>query len=71
MARLVRATAGWFKKKPNTQGIELTVPPKPLNGLLETIFRGERNRLTDLLKGNRTEGYRFGVSLIAVLRRRG
>ena len=45
------------------------MPAQPVNRLLTRIFSAEGKILADLLEGRRTQGYPFGVSLIAVLRR--
>jgi len=50
-------------------GTDLSVPPGPMNRILETIFAAERKKLIGLLQGDRAGGYRAGVSLIAILRR--
>jgi prepilin-type N-terminal cleavage/methylation domain-containing protein/prepilin-type processing-associated H-X9-DG protein len=48
---------------------DLAMPRRPVNWLLERIFAGERKRLLAVLRGERKEGYRRGVSLMALLRR--
>lgn len=50
-------------------GTDLKMPPRVVNSLLEKIFVGERAKLSDLLAGRRTTGYKKGVSLISILRR--
>ena len=49
-------------------GTDLTLPAPPINRLLERTFAGEVRTLLGLLDGRRRRGYRFGVSLLAVLR---
>jgi hypothetical protein len=48
---------------------DMRVPATPLNRLLERTFRGESRTLVDLAQGRRSAGYRYGVSLMALLRR--
>ena len=50
-------------------GTDLSVPPGPLNKILETIFASERKRLVAMLKDNTVKSYPAGVSLVTVLRR--
>jgi hypothetical protein len=39
------------------------------NRLLQRLFAGESRRLVDLTRQQRTTGYGYGVSLMAVLRK--
>lgn len=48
---------------------DMRVPSSPMNRMMERIFEGESRRLVDFVQGRRREGYRRGVSLLAVLRR--
>ena len=58
-----------LRRKPwGEAGTDLTLPAPPINRLLERTFAGEAHTLLGLLDGRRRRGYRFGVSLLAVLR---
>lgn len=50
-------------------GTDFSLPPAPVNRLLQSILAGESDTLVDCLNGRRTSGFKNGVSLIAVLRR--
>ncbi len=50
-------------------GTDLSVPWGPVNRCLEGIFAGEMKRLIRLLRGRRSRGYTFGVSLMAILKK--
>jgi SAM-dependent methyltransferase len=65
LARMVSQMRG---KSSGLAGTDLTLPPRPVNAMLQSIFAGEQKRLLSVLQ-NRTRGYRRGVSLIALLRR--
>ncbi|HET6341620.1 MAG TPA: class I SAM-dependent methyltransferase [Gemmatimonadota bacterium] len=67
--RAVREAGRILGRASGARETDLFQPPAPINGLLETIFAGERRRLVELLEGSRESGYRRGVSLIAVLER--
>ncbi len=57
------------RKTDGLEGTDFRLPPAPINRVLEKIFAGEAKALVDLLSGKRRQGYPFGVSLIALLRR--
>ncbi len=48
-------------------GTDFKLPIKPVNRLLENLFASEAWVLAELLRGRRLEGFRRGVSLIALL----
>lgn len=50
------------------RGTDLRLPPELVNRCLATIFGGEARILTECLEGRRSEGYRHGASLVAILR---
>lgn len=50
------------------QGLDLRLPPAPVNELLSGLFATEATRLAAALENGRP-GFRHGVSLIAILRR--
>lgn len=52
-------------------GTDFHVPAAPVNRLLTAVFAGEGQRLADLAAGRTKRGYRHGVSLLALLERRG
>jgi len=52
-------------------GTDMRMPPAPVNRILERVFAGESARLIRQWRTRSTHGYRFGVSLLAILRRRG
>jgi len=66
--RLVRALNRYGRKSFGQRGTDLHVPPDPVNRLLASLFEGESRVLKDCLEGRRPEGYRYGASLIAILR---
>lgn len=74
MARLypaVRAVRGWNRLRGHAAGragTDFTMPPGPVNALLERLLAGESRRLVATL-ANPARAYRRGVSLIAILRR--
>jgi SAM-dependent methyltransferase len=70
---LLRRVMGQVRKRfrPPTDEWDMWVPMQPMNWLLERTLAGERGRLVDVVRGNRREGYAYGVSLMAVLRRSG
>jgi len=74
MARLyplVRAVRGWNRLRGQAvgqAGTDFTMPPGPVNALLEGLLAGESGRLVATLS-NPARAYARGVSLIAILRR--
>lgn len=48
---------------------DMRVPASPLNRVMERVFEGESSRLVEFVRGRRREGFRHGVSLLAMLRR--
>lgn len=50
-------------------GTDLSIPPYPMNKLLEEVFAGEQKRLLAKLSGEQVDGYASGVSLMTILRR--
>ena len=69
LIKLVRAVNHRRGRTRGQTGTDLKLPPALLNRTLERIFRGEGNVLRGLLHDRRRQGYSFGVSLIALLRR--
>ena len=66
--RLVRALNRLGGKSFGQRGTDLRLPPEPANRILASFFGGEARGLNDYLEGRRPEGYRYGASLIAILR---
>ncbi len=69
LVRGVRAISRLRGRAGGQDGTDLALPSRPVNSALERIFAGESKRLVRLLKGQRSRGYPFGVSLVAILRR--
>lgn len=69
VVRAIRALNRLRGKAWGRSGTDLSIPPGPVNRLLERCFAGESRCLIALLDGHRNKGYGYGVSLIAVLRK--
>jgi len=69
MVRLVRTVTRMRGKTFGQAGTDLSMPPGSINGALASFFGGEAGRLVATLQGRRARGYRYGVSLMAVLER--
>lgn len=67
--RLARALGRLRGRGLGRGGSDLGMPPPLANTLLRRVFAGEAGVLDQVLEGRRREGYRRGVSLVAVLRR--
>jgi len=68
VVRLVRALNRYGRKSHGHRGTDLHLPPDPVNRLLASLFGSEDRVLKACLEGHRPEGYRYGASLIAILR---
>jgi hypothetical protein len=69
---IIRLLRGWNRRRGQTAGMagtDFDIPSRPVNWLLQKVFAGERHRLFGLLAKADQQGYRRGVSLVAVLRR--
>ena len=66
--RLIRGLNRFGRRSYGDRGTDLRLPPDPLNRLLASLFGAESKVLEDCLEGRRPNGYRFGASLIAILR---
>ena len=71
LARTVRRISGWLGRSYGTMGMDLSLRSTVVNSLLRGVFQGEAAQLVGMLEGDATNRYPSGVSLIAVLRRRG
>ena len=67
LIRGVRALTHRRRRAAGHSGTDFHLPPAPVNRALEELFAGESRRLLAALEGG--DGYRAGVSLIALLRR--
>jgi SAM-dependent methyltransferase len=67
--KAVRTVGRWRGTASGRSGTDLSSPPRPVNRVLERVFAGEARRIVRCLDRERPCGYRFGVSLMAVLRR--
>ncbi len=66
--RLIRALNRHGRNSFGQRGTDLHLPSDRVNRLLASYFGGEARVLKDCLEGRRPEGYRYGASLIAILR---
>lgn len=64
--RVLRRCLPW---RLGPSGTDLGMPPAWINRFLERIFSGESAKLRSALSPERTGGYSFGVSLVAMLRK--
>jgi SAM-dependent methyltransferase len=69
VATAVRAWSGWRGRAVGRAGTDVSLPPGPVNAVLEAILAGESRVLVDLLHSRRRQGYTSGLSLVALLRR--
>ena len=69
IARTVRTWSRWRGRATGLAGTDVSLPRRPVNAALESIFAGEGRVLGDLLAGRRRRGYAAGLSLVAVIRR--
>jgi len=67
--RLVRAWSRFRHMPAGDAGTDFRLPSRPINHMLSSLLAGERKTLLDLLSGRTSQGYRAGVSLIAVIQR--
>jgi SAM-dependent methyltransferase len=67
--KAVRILSRWRGGASGRSGTDLSRPPRVLNRVLRSVFAGESKRLVGCLDQDPPCGYRFGVSLLAVLRR--
>jgi len=68
----VKAVRAWNRRRRKAAGeagTDFRLPSRPMNAALELLFASESRTLIDLLHHRRREGFRAGVSLLALLRR--
>ena len=68
VVRLIRTLGRWRNRSFGSSNTDLRPAPRPINALLTKIFAGESARLRRALRGNASAAYRYGVSLVAILR---
>lgn len=68
LIRLIRGLNRFGRRSFGDRGTDLRLPPNPVNRLLASLFGAESKVLEECLEGRRPNGYRFGASLIAILR---
>jgi SAM-dependent methyltransferase len=68
VVRLIRTLGRWRNRSFGSSNTDLRPAPRPINGLLTKLFAGESARLQRALRGNASAAYRYGVSLVAILR---
>jgi len=69
IVKAVRTVSSMSRLKVGDGGTDLKTPPAFINRTLESIFASERQRLAAALRAGTSTGVRYGVSLVAVLRR--
>lgn len=69
VVRAVRAAGRLRGGSFGRAGSDLSMPPRPVNRLLERIFAGEADRLGAIAAGRPRAAWDRGVSMIALLRR--
>jgi trans-aconitate methyltransferase len=68
-ANVVRSWSRWRGRATGRAGTDVSLPIRPVNNALRSIFAAESRVLVDLLRRRRPRGYPSGLSLIALLRR--
>lgn len=69
---VIRAMRAWNRVRGHASGeagTDFWMPRPWINRRLESMLAGEADRLVDVLRGRRRQGYRRGASLVAVLRK--
>ncbi len=69
LVKIVRAVTRKSGRALGDAGTDLTLPPAAVNRFLERLFAGEGDALAGILRGNRRAAYRYGVSLVALLKK--
>lgn len=68
IVRVIRTLGRWRNRAWGASNTDLRPTAPPINGLLTRFFAGEQARLRRALGGEGSAAYRYGVSLIAILR---
>jgi SAM-dependent methyltransferase len=66
--KAIRTVSRWRGAASGRSGTDLSSPARVVNRVLEAVFAGETRRVVGCLDRRPPRGYRFGVSLVAVLR---
>ncbi|HUE71895.1 MAG TPA: class I SAM-dependent methyltransferase [Pirellulaceae bacterium] len=66
--RAIRTLGRWRNRSFGSSNTDLRPAPRPINAMLTKLFAGEAARLRRALRGNASAAYRYGVSLLAILR---
>jgi len=66
--RVIRTLGRWRNRPFGASNTDLRPPSRPINAMLARLFGGEAARVRRALQGRPSARYRYGVSLIAVLR---
>jgi SAM-dependent methyltransferase len=66
---MARAVGRLLNQTFGQNGTDFAIPPKPINGILEWIFAGERHRIMGALKNQNVVQRGPGVSLLALLQK--
>lgn len=66
--RAIRTLGRWRNQSFGAASTDLRPAPRPINAMLTRLFAGEASRLRRTFRGSPSAAYRYGVSLIAILR---
>jgi SAM-dependent methyltransferase len=69
LVRSIRAVNRLLRRSSGAEGTDFKLPAPAINQFLEQTFAGESRTLLDVLDGKRRQGYRTGVSLMALIQR--
>jgi SAM-dependent methyltransferase len=69
LVRSIRAANQLLRRSSGADGTDFKLPAPAINDFLERTFAGEARTLLEVLDGKRRQGYRTGVSLIALIER--
>ena len=68
--RLVREVTKRLNRSLGPSDTDLSLPPAPMNAFLRRLFASEARVLVEQLEGRRTQGFRHGVSFLALLQKK-
>ncbi len=69
---VVKLVRWWNRRRGQASGAagtDFSIPPRPLNRMLESVLASESRRLVGILEHSGAQPFRAGVSLVAVLQR--